>query len=132
MRQKAVAYARAVFNVAFNNRDDHAKNFAYLMSKSGVWTLAPAYDVTFCEGPNGYHQMDVMGAALNVRRKDMIALGTDEAELSAHAASAIVDQIRHVASTFTAMAKSLYPDQITNATLQMVQGRINDNIKLLR
>ncbi|MDB5939560.1 MAG: hypothetical protein JWP77_1924, partial [Polaromonas sp.] len=42
MREKAVAFARAVFNVAFNNRDDHPKNFAYLMSKTGQWTLAPA------------------------------------------------------------------------------------------
>lgn len=43
VREKAVAFARAVFNVAFNNRDDHPKNFAYLMSQTGEWTLAPAY-----------------------------------------------------------------------------------------
>lgn len=61
VRQKARAFERVVFNVAFNNRDDHPKNFAHLMSPRGDWTLAPAYDVTSCEGPGGYHQMDVMG-----------------------------------------------------------------------
>lgn len=54
VREKASAFERAVFNVAFNNRDDHPKNFAYLMSPEGRWRLAPAYDVTFCEGPGGY------------------------------------------------------------------------------
>ena len=64
VREKARAFERAVFNVAFHNRDDHPKNFAYTMSRAGDWKLAPAYDVTFCEGPGGYHQMDVMGEAL--------------------------------------------------------------------
>ena len=32
VREKAKAFERVVFNVAFNNRDDHPKNFAYLMS----------------------------------------------------------------------------------------------------
>ncbi|WP_370521634.1 HipA domain-containing protein [Acidovorax sp. HDW3] len=51
--------------MAFNNRDDHPKNFSYLMDSKGHWQLAPAYDVTYYEGPAGYHQMDIMGEALN-------------------------------------------------------------------
>ncbi|MCK7576553.1 MAG: HipA domain-containing protein [Chromatiales bacterium] len=35
---ESVAYARAVFNVLFHNRDDHPKNLA--------WRLAPAFDLT--------------------------------------------------------------------------------------
>ena len=132
MREKAHAFARAVFNVAFNNRDDHPKNFAYLMSKTGEWTLAPAYDVTFCEGPGGYHQMDVMGQALEISREDMLRLGTREAELSARDAGALIDQICGVASTFAAVARGMLPGQITQDTLRVIQGRINDNIGRLR
>jgi len=132
VREKALAFGRAVFNVAFNNRDDHPKNFAYLMSKTGQWTLAPAYDVTFCEGPGGYHQMDVMGQALEIDRKNLLRLGTHEAELSARDAGAIIDRICDVASTLTALAKSLFPDHITSGTLRVIQGRINDNIERLR
>jgi serine/threonine-protein kinase HipA len=132
MREKAVAFARAVFNVAFNNRDDHPKNFAYLMSKTGQWTLAPAYDVTFCEGPGGYYQMDVMGQALEIDRKNLLRLGTHEAELSAREAASVIDQICDVASTFAAVASGLFAGQITPGTLRVIQGRINDNIGRLR
>ncbi|MFZ3141348.1 type II toxin-antitoxin system HipA family toxin [Polaromonas sp.] len=132
VREKAVAFARAVFNVAFNNRDDHPKNFAYLMSKTGQWTLAPAYDVTFCEGPGGYHQMDVMGQALEIDRKNMLRLGTHEAELSAREAGPLIDQICDVASTFAATAQRMFPGQITQDTRRVIQGRIDDNIGRLR
>lgn len=128
VREKALAFGRAVFNVAFNNRDDHPKNFAYLMSKTGQWTLAPAYDVTFCEGPGGYHQMDVMGEALEIGRKNLVHLGQYEAELSAREAGAIIDQISDVASTFTAVARRTFPGQITQDTLRVIQGRIDENI----
>ena len=132
VREKALAFGRAVFNVAFNNRDDHPKNFAYLMSQTGQWTLAPAYDMTFCEGPGGYHQMDVMGQALEINREAMLRLGTHEAELSARDAAALIEQICDVASMLTATAKRMFPDQITQDTLRVIQGRINDNIERLR
>lgn len=132
VREKAVAFARAVFNVAFNNRDDHPKNFAYLMSQTGKWTLAPAYDVTFCEGPSGYHQMDVMGEALKISRKNIVHLGVEEAELSALDASYIIDDICDVASKFTATAKNMFFGKITQNTMQAIQGQINENISRLR
>lgn len=39
-----------IFNAVFHNYDDHTKNFAFLCSESGVWTLSPAYDLTFSDG----------------------------------------------------------------------------------
>lgn len=132
VREKARAFERVVFNVAFNNRDDHPKNFAYLMSPSGQWRLAPAYDVTFCEGPNGYHQMDVMGEALRIGREHLLTLGVEEAELSARDAADIIDRVCHVASGFTVSARRQFPGGITPDTLRTIQARIDDNIKRLR
>lgn len=132
VREKAAAFRRVVFNVAFNNRDDHSKNFAYLMSSTGQWRLAPAYDVTFCEGPGGYHQMDVMGEALEIERKHLLLLGQQEAELSGREAGGIIDGICDVAAKFSAMARNTYPGQITRDTLRTIQGRIDDNIRRLR
>lgn len=132
VREKALAFERAVFNVVFNNRDDHPKNFAYIMSADGNWTLAPAYDVTFCEGPDGYHQMDIMGEALQITRKTLLALGTEEAELSTRDAGAVVDRICHVASGFSAVAKRLLPERITTDTLRILQKRIDENIRILQ
>ncbi|HSC66741.1 MAG TPA: type II toxin-antitoxin system HipA family toxin [Cellvibrio sp.] len=132
VREKAVAFKRIIFNVAFNNRDDHPKNFSYLMSRTGQWSLAPAYDVTFCEGPGGYHQMDVMGEALHVNRKQLLMLGEQEAELSSAEVNGLIDEVCDMAEKFTAIAKQTLPDQITKDTLKTIQGRIDENVKRLR
>ncbi|UIN52535.1 type II toxin-antitoxin system HipA family toxin [Pseudomonas kribbensis] len=131
VREKALAFERVVFNVAFNNRDDHPKNFAYIMSKSGQWTLAPAYDVTFCEGPGGYHQMDVMGEALEIGRKAMLDLA-EEAEVSAETADGIIARFCEVADQFATMAEKMYPGIITQDTLRTIQKRIDENVERLR
>ena len=68
------AYGRAVFNVVFNNRDDHAKNVSYRLGRDRAWRLAPAYDLTFSTGPNGEHQMDVCGEARHIGREKMLEL----------------------------------------------------------
>lgn len=132
VREKALAFERVLFNVVFNNRDDHPKNFAYLMSATGRWALAPAYDVTFCEGPGGYHQMDVMGEALQITRRHLLALATGEAELSHQQAAALLDKVCQVASGFRAAAERLLPGRITADTLRMLEQRINENIHSLR
>ncbi len=43
-------FARMVFNVYANNRDDHAKQHAFLMDRVGTWSSAPAFDLTFSRG----------------------------------------------------------------------------------
>lgn len=131
VREKARAFERAVFNVAFHNRDDHPKNFAYTMSRTGDWNLAPAYDVTFCEGPGGYHQMDVMGEALEIDRKAMLELA-EEAEVGAYEAAVIIERFCDVSSQFSTVANDRYPGAITQETLRTIQSRIDHNIKLLR
>jgi len=131
LREKARAFERAVFNVAFNNRDDHPKNFSYIMSASGAWTLAPAYDVTFCEGPGGYHQMDVMGEALTISRKAMLRLAA-EAEIALDTAGVIIERMCAAASQFAVLARRMYPTAITPDTLQTIQNRIDENVELLR
>lgn len=131
VREKKFAFERAVFNVVLNNRDDHPKNFSYIMSATGEWKLAPAYDVTFCEGPNGYHQMDIMGEALAINRTALLQLA-EEAEVSAETANCIIDRICDVGSQFASLADELHPQLITLDTLHLIQSRINENIALLR
>jgi len=131
VREMALAFERAVFNVAFNNRDDHPKNFSYIMSKEGQWRLAPAYDVTFCEGPGGYHQMDVMGHAEKIFRADMLRLAK-EAEVPQELAGKMIDSICDVASRFAAIADEMYPKVITRDTLRTIKGCIDKNVARLR
>lgn len=55
------AFRQMVFNIAAHNRDDHVKNFAYVMSPEGDWALSPAFDLTYSSGPGGEHTMSVLG-----------------------------------------------------------------------
>ena len=61
--QRAVEemFRRMVFNVVAHNRDDHTKQTSFCMQPDGTWALAPAYDLTFAEGPGGEHSMPVAG-----------------------------------------------------------------------
>lgn len=58
-------FRRMVFNIVARNQDDHVKNIAFLMDKSGRWSLSPAYDVTYSYNPDGLwtsrHQMSMNG-----------------------------------------------------------------------
>lgn len=132
VREKARAFARVVFNVIFNNRDDHPKNFAYLMAENGQWTLAPAFDVTFNEGPGGYHQMDVMGEALDIGRQHLEALGRQEAELTDDQIDTMIVDYSAVGKSFSDIARARYPGQITEETLNYIQQQIANNIARLQ
>lgn len=55
------AYALACFNVLAHNRDDHARNFSFLLGEDTGWVLAPGYDLTFSHGPNGEQSMLLLG-----------------------------------------------------------------------
>lgn len=92
---------------------------------------SPAYDVTFCEGPGGYHQMDVMGEALAIDRATLLRLA-EEAEVPAQNANRTIDAISEVASQFSAIADRLLPQAISPATLRLLQSRIDQNLALLR
>lgn len=75
MREVEKMYRIAVFNVAAHNRDDHGKNFSFLMDEAGVWTLAPAYDLTFSSGPSGEQSTMVLGEGKNPSVDHLQALG---------------------------------------------------------
>jgi serine/threonine-protein kinase HipA len=65
MRSLEQQFRRMLFNVVARNQDDHVKNIAFLMDKSGVWSLSPAFDVTYAYNPAGLwtarHQMTING-----------------------------------------------------------------------
>lgn len=60
-REVLKAFERCVFNVLTHNRDDHAKNFAFVMGADDRWRLSPAFDLTFSQGPGGEHSTSVAG-----------------------------------------------------------------------
>jgi serine/threonine-protein kinase HipA len=53
-------YRMMVFNVLIKNRDDHARNFSFLLN-AGKWKLSPAYDLLPGSGFNGFHTTTIAG-----------------------------------------------------------------------
>jgi serine/threonine-protein kinase HipA len=72
-------FRRMVFNVMSRNCDDHAKNFAFVMHKSGNWNLSPAYDICHAFRPGSdwfsQHALSINGKRTNITRKDLQSVG---------------------------------------------------------
>jgi serine/threonine-protein kinase HipA len=75
VREVEAAFRRMAFNVIAHNRDDHARNHAFLMSASGEWRLAPAFDLTFSPGAGGEHYLAVGGEGRNPYRTHLVVEG---------------------------------------------------------
>lgn len=75
MRQTQKLFRLVVFNVFAHNRDDHSKNFSFLMNKAGEWNVAPAYDLTFSYGPGREHSMMIMGEGKVPGTQHLLQLG---------------------------------------------------------
>jgi serine/threonine-protein kinase HipA len=89
-------YRRAVFNIIARNQDDHTKNIAFLMDRSGTWRLAPAFDVTYSYNPNGMwtsqHQMALHGKRDGFTRDDLLAAAT-AADIKKRRAHDLVEEV---------------------------------------
>jgi serine/threonine-protein kinase HipA len=74
--EKEQQYKRMMFNVIARNQDDHVKNIAFLMDKSGRWSLSPAFDVTYSYQPGGRwtssHQMTINGKRTEFIEEDFM------------------------------------------------------------
>ncbi len=94
-------FRRMVFNIVARNQDDHVKNIAFLMDRKGVWSLSPAFDVTYSFNPSGdwtsAHQMTLNGKRDDFVREDFEACGK-LAQLKQGQAKAIVAEIQKVVS----------------------------------
>ena len=121
IREVEKMYRLAVFNVLAHNRDDHAKNFSFLMDENGEWKLAPAYDLTFSSGPNGEQSTMVMGEGRNPKISHLIKLG-QEAKLGKKLIVEIIDQTKSSLDRWTDLAKN---NHVTKANIELVTNAVN-------
>ena len=93
----AEMFRRACFNVLAHNRDDHSRNFAFLMNERGEWSPSPAYDLTFSSGPGGDHTMLVDGEGATPSAVHLLSLAKRGA---IKRPKAILDEVRHAVASF--------------------------------
>jgi serine/threonine-protein kinase HipA len=94
-------FRRACFNVFAHNRDDHTKNFAFLMDEHGVWRPSPAYDLTYSNGPGGEHATIVGREGRNPGTKDLLEVA---AATGVRRPKPIVDEVRAAVNRFAEFA----------------------------
>ncbi|MCX6179020.1 MAG: HipA domain-containing protein [Chlorobiales bacterium] len=92
-------FRRMVFNIVARNQDDHVKNIAFLMDKSGNWSLSPAFDMTYSYQPRGKwtssHQMTMNGKRSGFILEDFKACAKS-ASMKRGRAETIIEEVRNV------------------------------------
>lgn len=63
------------------------------MDAEGLWSLAPAYDLTFSSSSQGYHSTACAGNYVNPRREELLELAN---ELSINKAKVTIDEIKDI------------------------------------
>jgi len=116
VREVEKMFQLAVFNVLAHNRDDHSKNFTFLMSERGEWKLSPAYDLTFSSGPRGEQSTMVMGEGKHPGSKHLEKLGL-EAKIEENRVSEIIEQTRAALSKWEILAKK---HDVTKANIKLI------------
>jgi serine/threonine-protein kinase HipA len=100
-------FRRMVFNIVARNQDDHVKNIAFLMDKSGTWSLSPAFDLTYSFNPSGdwtaSHQMTMNGKRDDFTPDDFKACAKT-ASMKRGRAEAIVAEVSAVVSQWPVYA----------------------------
>ncbi len=86
------AFRLMTFNVLAHNRDDHVKQFAFLMGEDGEWRLSPGYDLSFTDGPGGEHTTSINGKGKGIDRTDLISVAAI-VDIHRNEANAIVDKV---------------------------------------
>jgi len=115
-----------VFNIMARNQDDHVKNIAFLVARSGNWSLSPAFDLTYSYQPGGRwtssHQVTLNGKRDGFALEDFKACARSTS-MKRGRAETIIGEVRSVVAGWRdyAEASRVAPEQrdMIHATLRL-------------
>ena len=113
----------ATFNVYSHNRDDHSKNFSFLMNAKGEWQFAPAYDLTFSYSGYGFHSTMIAGESKNPGRNELMKLAS---HFGLKNAGYIIQEVQEAIRQWRAIATEQGITKETKNTIQSAMERIRD------
>lgn len=125
-QEREIQARRMVFNILMHNRDDHVKNFAFILNKTGQWQVSPAYDLTFADGPGGEHQTSVNGLGSDITREAILKVAEAAGIVTAQM-NQIIDEVATVATDFYKIATEMTEDIPANE-LKRVRAHIDRNL----
>ena len=95
-----------IFNIMVHNRDDHGKNFSFLMDDTGRWSFAPAYDLMFAYGQGGEHSLTISGEGRNPTMKDVLKLA-ELVDIASEDVFSMVDDVQASLENWVSLASDL-------------------------
>lgn len=113
-------FRNATFNVFAHNRDDHSKNFSFLMDEDGSWHVSPAYDLTFSSGPGGEHCTSVMGEGRTPTTSHLLKLATVSG-IPDKIARQIIEEVKSAVMLWPTFAKEA---NVSNQSLQSISKQL--------
>ena len=121
VREGEKQFRSSVFNILTHNRDDHAKNFSFLMDEKGIWQVSPAYDLTFSSGPSGEHCTTIMREGKNPTITHMVKLA-EISGIKKTKALQIIDEVKIAVSKWKMFAEDA---GVSHSSLKMIQIAID-------
>jgi serine/threonine-protein kinase HipA len=123
-------FRQMVFNVLASNRDDHTKNFSFLMNKNGEWRLSPAYDLTFPFDPYQQmylpHQININGKTKDISLTDLKAVAKI---VGIRNANQIIDELIESVSSFSSRISDF---SINKKTVELIEKDLARNRNCLK
>ncbi len=123
-------FRRMVFNVIAINQDDHVKNISFLMNRKGIWSLSPAYDITFAYNSNNQwlkaHQMSINGQISKISKDDIITCGKNM-DLKAFKCEKIYKEVYSAVKEFDNIARSV---GLRDKTINLIQKELDKQFLL--
>jgi len=113
----------AAFNVYSHNRDDHSKNFSFLMNGKGEWQFAPAYDLTFSNSAYGFHSTMIAGESQDPGRKQLMKLAD---HFGLKNAGIIIEEVQDAINQWPTIAKEYGVSKDSIQNIQKAVSKIMD------
>jgi serine/threonine-protein kinase HipA len=121
MKECEKQYRQCVFNILSHNRDDHSKNFSFLMDSNSTWCMSPSYDLTFSSGPSGEHCSMVMGEGKNPAIFHLLELAK-VSNIKKTDALNIINEIKLSVQRWPEFAKKA---GVSHASIKLIYSSIN-------
>ncbi len=110
----------AAFNVYAHNRDDHSKNFSFLMNGKGEWKFASAYDLTFSTSGFGFHSTTVAGESKHPGQNDLMKLAN---HFGLKNAPHVIEEVRDAISFWKSIASDC---GVSPSAISQIQSVLKD------
>lgn len=125
---KEQLFLQMTFNVLASNRDDHTKNFSFLMNREGQWSLSPAYDLTYPLDPyqsfDVPHKISINQKVNGIQKSDLQAVAR---KVGITRYNELIERVATSVQDFSGLAAQ---HNISTKTIRLIDKEIERNLSV--